>query len=510
MKKLLFFLFLMLSIGLYSQEKRLALVIGNSDYEYGGTLKNPVNDAELMAATLQELGFDVIKKTNANKRQMDAAILDFWRQQADYGVTLFYYAGHGVQVDGINYLVPVDAKLEDELSLRIEGVDMNEVVSQFNRFPKNINIVILDACRDNPFQSWMRGGTMGFAAMLAPSGTLIAFATAPGATASDGKGDNGLFTYYLAEQMKVPQRIEDVFINTRIKVRYASQGRQNPQEWSQLVGQFMFAEPEPVVGSDPMVGAAEGIANYGSIELVTEIAGQLYMDGEEMVQVDENTRVPIEKVIPGKHTLKIVGDETWEGDVMVVRDETATLTAGKTYRYLVNKSSLFQADQGQDNHIILRTGLTDMYGVSGWMADQGYDSLFSSMDVEGMLGLEFLRKWLGIEASWSKRVRFLPDDVSVRSQLLGFSFNGYFLGPVHSVYAAAGYFYEFSSHVTETNGNKDKWLSQGFGYPSLRAGYRNNMLNFLDLKVGAGAKRDVQGGWHLAFEAKLGITLYAF
>ena len=240
MKKLLFFFFISISLSGFSQEHRLALVIGNSDYKHDGVLKNPVNDAELMAATLKELDFDVIKLLNATKNELDHAILDFWRKQADYNVSLFYYAGHGVQVDGINYLLPVDAELEDELALRIEAVDVNEVVSQFGRFPNNINIVILDACRDDPFRSWVRGGSAGFAAMQAPSGTLIAYATAPGATASDGRGSNGLYTLHLTEQLKIPQRIEDVFINTRIRVRYASGGRQNPQEWSQLTGRFSF------------------------------------------------------------------------------------------------------------------------------------------------------------------------------------------------------------------------------------------------------------------------------
>ena len=139
------------------------------------------------------------KLTNATNKIREEAILDFWRTQADYTVSLFYYAGHGVQVDGTNYLLPVDAQLEDELALRIEAVDVNEVVSQFNRFPNNINIVILDACRDDPFRTWIRSGANGFAAMPAPSGTLIAFATAPGATASDGKGKNGLYTQHLVE-----------------------------------------------------------------------------------------------------------------------------------------------------------------------------------------------------------------------------------------------------------------------------------------------------------------------
>ncbi len=114
------------------------------------------------------------------------------------------------------------------------------MVGQLERFPDNINIVVLDACRDNPFRSWMRSGTGGFTPMSAPSGTIIAYATSPGAAASDGVGQYGLYTEILAQEMKKGQRIEDVFINTRNRVREVSSGRQNPQEWSQLTGSFYF------------------------------------------------------------------------------------------------------------------------------------------------------------------------------------------------------------------------------------------------------------------------------
>ena len=245
MKRLIvLFYIVLLSASVLAQEKRLALVIGNSAYEQGGVLKNAENDANLMASTLADLGFDVIKRTNATKQVMESAILDFWRQLGVYDVTLFYYAGHGIQANGINYLLPVDAKAEDELALAMEAVNVGEVVGQLERFPDNVNIVVLDACRDNPFRSWMRSGTGGFTPMSAPSGTIIAYATSPGATASDGVGQYGLYTEILAQEMKKGQRIEDVFINTRNRVREVSSGRQNPQEWSQLTGSFYFKSVE--------------------------------------------------------------------------------------------------------------------------------------------------------------------------------------------------------------------------------------------------------------------------
>jgi len=251
MKHVSIIILLGLSLCTYSQEKRLALIIGNSAYEFGGVLKNAENDANLMASTLMDLGFDVIRRTNASKQVMESAILDFWRQLATYDVTLFYYAGHGIQVNGINYLLPVDAKAEDELALTMEAINLEVVVGQLERFTDNVNIVVLDACRDNPFRSWMRSGAGGFTPMSAPSGTIIAFATSPGATASDGAGKYGLYTEILTQEMNTVQRIEDVFINTRNRVREVSSGRQNPQEWSQLTGSFYFKYPQDE-GNNPV------------------------------------------------------------------------------------------------------------------------------------------------------------------------------------------------------------------------------------------------------------------
>jgi hypothetical protein len=198
-------------------EKRLALVFGNSDYRNGVTLKNPVNDANLMEGTLKELGFDVIKNLNATHDQMMNAIREFNEKLPDCDVALFYYAGHGNQVDGKNYLIPVDAKLEKPGDCKFEAVAVDFIVEEFEKYQDNTNIVILDACRNNPFTAWARGGEAGFRAMNFSSGTIIAFATSEGATAADGRGTNGLYTEELVKQMAVPQSILSVFMNTREK-----------------------------------------------------------------------------------------------------------------------------------------------------------------------------------------------------------------------------------------------------------------------------------------------------
>jgi Caspase domain len=220
-------------------EKRIALVIGNADYTEGSKLKNPVNDASLITQTLKNLGFKVMQYNNLKKTEFEKAIRDFSGVLSDYNVALFYYAGHGVQVDGENYLLPIDAKLQDKKDVRFEAVKVRFAVEEFENHPDNVNIVILDACRNNPFRSWARGGADGFKQMNI-GGTLVAFATAADATASDGTGTNGLYTEELAKQMLVNQPIEAVFRETRKAVLSRSSRTQNPQEWSQLTQSFYF------------------------------------------------------------------------------------------------------------------------------------------------------------------------------------------------------------------------------------------------------------------------------
>jgi hypothetical protein len=223
-----------------STEKRLALIIGNSRYKNSAPLKNPANDANLMEGTLKNLGFQVIKRLDAGKDDMLSAIREFEDKLPDYNVALFYYAGHGNQVDGKNYLIPTDAKLEKPSDCKFEAIQVDLIVEEFERYQDNTNIVILDACRNNPFASWARGGEAGFKMMTFTSGTIVAYATSEGTTAADGKGDNGLYTEELVKQMLVPQPISSVFMNTRVQVRKLSNNAQVPSEVNKLNGDFFF------------------------------------------------------------------------------------------------------------------------------------------------------------------------------------------------------------------------------------------------------------------------------
>ena len=369
-------LFISLQILAQVSEKRLALVIGNAAYQYSGELCNPVNDANLMATTLQDLGFTVIKRTDATKEQMDNSILDFWRKLGNCDVALFYYAGHGVQLNGINYLLPVDAQLEDRLSVEIEAVDVNKVVNKFEYYPENISIVILDACRNNPFRSWVRGGMRGFTAIPAPSGTIIAFATSTGATASDGTGSNGLYTEKLTQQMKIEQRIEDVFINTRVAVQQASGGNQSPQEWSQLTGKFYFTQTAFEAPGKPVVGTVEKVITYGSIELTTYISGELYLNGKRLVKISSNTKIPINKVTTGSHKLEIIGNESWTENITVNNDQTTRITArsNKPYNtYELARSGAFTDTRDNEDY------KWTIIGNQIWMAENlNYKTVYGS------------------------------------------------------------------------------------------------------------------------------------
>jgi WD40 repeat protein len=218
--------------------KRVALVIGNAEYTAAGKLRNTANDAKAMTETLKSLGFEVIVVENGTYETMKNAIYAFGDRIQDVDVSMFFYAGHGLEVDGVNYLVPVDADIQSHLDVRQKCIPLTGVTNTMEfANEEGLNMIILDACRNNPFPSSKRGGA-GLARVNAPSGTLIAYATDPGSVASDGEGTNGLYTGELIKELKVSQRIEDIFMNTRNNVEKLSEGKQRPWEEARLKGVF--------------------------------------------------------------------------------------------------------------------------------------------------------------------------------------------------------------------------------------------------------------------------------
>jgi len=224
-------------------ERRVALVIGNGTYP-SSPLKNPVNDARDMARTLKALGFDVMAHENLNQRDMKLVFTEFGRRLRGSDVGLFFFAGHGMQLNGRNFLVPVDATPNSEDEVDADSIDVAAVLSRMAGARNRLNVVILDACRDNPFGRSFRSQTRGLAFVDAPTGTLIAYATSPGKVARDGDGRNGVYTGELVRVLPTPGlKLEEVFKHVREAVQRATNHDQVPWEASSVVGEFMFALP---------------------------------------------------------------------------------------------------------------------------------------------------------------------------------------------------------------------------------------------------------------------------
>lgn len=239
------FLLALISVMLISANdsfasKRLALLIGNSAYK-NGPLRNPVNDVNAMNKSLKKAGFDVILVKNADRSTMGRAIDDFGSRLKNYDVGLFYFSGHGLQVNGINYLVPLYMKIQGESDVQYEAVDAGKVLAKMEDAGNGMNIVILDACRNNPFKRSFRSSRSGLAQMDAPTGSFIAFATSPGKVALDGRGSNSPYVTHMLNNMeRKGLTIEKFFKQVRRGVIKDTGRKQVPWESSSLVGDFYF------------------------------------------------------------------------------------------------------------------------------------------------------------------------------------------------------------------------------------------------------------------------------
>ncbi len=232
--------------------KRIALVIGNGAYENLPHLRNTPKDAAFLSDALRKADFEVTTLVNSDLRTMRRAFLSFARAiQGDVGATFIFYAGHGLQVDGENYLMPIDANVSREDEVPLEGINANDFLRVLDGSSSTVNIVVLDACRNNPFPASIRSLSSGLAPVLAPRGTFIAYSTAPGAVAYDGGNDNSYFSAALGKYIVEPGlEIAQVFRRVRQSVIEETGDRQTPWESSSIVGEFFFI-PAPLPTPQP-------------------------------------------------------------------------------------------------------------------------------------------------------------------------------------------------------------------------------------------------------------------
>ena len=266
MKRLLFLLLVFFSItGLCQQkEQRVALVIGNGAYK-ASPLKNPVNDARDMATKLRSLGFVVIERSNLGMKQIGSTLREFRSKLTPGSVALVFYAGHGLQIKGENFLPAVDAEIGGEEDVPNQSMSMRQIMNVLSDAKTRLNLVFLDACRDNPYARSFRNSSGGLAKEDAPSGTLISFATRPGSVASDGNGRNGLYTGALLEQMNnTSLPIEQVLKGIVTSVKGGSNGRQEPWMEGSIEGDFCFGDCS--ARSAPQVAMSDDRALWESVK----------------------------------------------------------------------------------------------------------------------------------------------------------------------------------------------------------------------------------------------------
>lgn len=274
-----------LALAQGEKPQRVALVIGNGKYA-DAPLPNAINDAADMAKELKAAGFTVVHKENASLKEMHLALREFGDKLGKTATGVIYFAGHGLQVRGRNYLVPVDADIAREDEVQFHALDLAALMEKLDTARNPVNLVILDACRNNPFGKRFTVAAQGLAQVDAPPGTLIAFSTAPGSVAADGTGRNGLYTRHLLEQMKKPGApIEETFKSVRAAVRKESSGRQIPWESTSLESAFSFhaAPPPPppkVAAVAPPKGAGKAQPASVSRGLVGPATPPTYVVGD--------------------------------------------------------------------------------------------------------------------------------------------------------------------------------------------------------------------------------------
>lgn len=319
--------------------RRLALVIGNDAYRQGNQLKNAVNDARAMRDALRESGFAVELIENATRESLETAVEQFIGKLQRGDVALFYYSGHAVQIRGENYLVPVNIDATTEVQMRTRSLSATEVLEQMESARTDLQIMILDACRNNPFGRG-RGSSLGLAPMNTGKGTLVAYATAPGQTADDNiSGSNGMYTMQLLAAIRKPGlKLEEVFKVAGEGVQQVSRGRQIPWTSSSVAGEFYFQLPPAEPGrpmttrkQEPSPGitlpAATIELRYGSLTVSSDHGGTLLVDGQRFGELQPFAVMQFPRLPAGSHIVRVekFGFEPAEQQVAVLPDQRATV-----------------------------------------------------------------------------------------------------------------------------------------------------------------------------------------
>ena len=255
---------------------RVALVVGNSTYAHIGRLPNPGNDAADMSAALRRLGFEVTTELDAGLTELNQALRAFTRRSAGADVALVFYAGHGLEMDGVNYVVPVDARLERDTEVRFETVTLNDILAV--TAGASLRLVILDACRNNPLarsmqrtvarRSVSRGSFGELDENLLGDETLVAYAAAAGTTANDGRGRNSPYTSALLAHLEQPLEIGLLFRRVRAQVLEATNGEQRPHEYQSLVSEHYLLSGVPGATSVTVAAAAPEIVDVADVDVV--------------------------------------------------------------------------------------------------------------------------------------------------------------------------------------------------------------------------------------------------
>jgi hypothetical protein len=387
---------------------KIALVLGNSKYKEA-PLKNPANDAKAIGEALAATGFTVTTRLDATRAEMSAALDAYLKELgAKKCVGLFYYAGHGVQLQWKNYMLPVDAEIDTIDDVQKKAVEVNILTEGLTKAANPLNVIILDACRDNPFGTAKPTQAKGLSQMDAPTNTILAYATSPGNVASDGEGANGLYTENFLKEVKVPEaKLEDVFKRVRLSVRRRSNGAQIPWESTSLEEDFWFIPPKELkkLSEDEKERAftaeaalwdrAKASQEPGPYEdymrrypsgRFTELA-QLQLDrilarqGEKKVEIAKQEGNPFTKGTVAINTNCRIGD-TYVGNVL----DLHTRVRQTTFTHVIERIS--------DTEVFFNTGLIlDLMGNARRFPDGSRFTDFQNVPVEFAVGKHWTTRY---------------------------------------------------------------------------------------------------------------------